>query len=194
MNMRSCRAVCNLPQASFSLTDVKPAFSLRLVDRRTIHHYALLALACSILLSAATPSHAATPIRVMLLDGDSASAHPWPPITAVLKEELNEAGIFQTDIVTAPKADGDFTNFKPDFSKYQVIVLNYDAQDWPESLKTPFEAFVKNGGGLVTVHAAETAFPNWKEFNEMIGMSGFRGRTEKDGPLWFMKDGKLVVG
>ena len=107
---------------------------------------------------------------------------PWPPITAVLKEELDEAGIFQTDIVTAPKADADFSNFKPDFSKYQVIVLNYDAQDWPESLKTPFEAFVKNGGGLVTVHAAETAFPNWKEFNEMIGASGFRGRTDKDGP------------
>ena len=150
-----------------------------------------LALACGLLLCAATPSHAA-PIHVMLLDGDSASAHPWPPLTAVLKEELDEAGNFQTDIVTAPKSDGDFSNFHPDFSKYQVIVLNYDAQDWPESLKTPFEAFVKNGGGLVTVHAAETAFPNWKEFNEMIGASGFRGRTDKDGPLWFMKDGKLV--
>ena len=145
----------------------------------------LLALAFAAALQAA-------PIKVMLLDGDSASAHPWQPITAVLKAELDEAGIFQTDIVTAPKADGDFSTFKPDFSKYQVIVLNYDAQDWPESMKTPFEAFVKNGGGLVTVHAAETAFPNWKEFNEMIGMSGFRGRTEKDGPVWFMKDGKLT--
>src|SRR5882672_8172714 len=150
-----------------------------------------LALACGALLCAAIPSQAA-PIRVMLLDGDSASAHPWPPITAVLKAELDEAGIFQTDIVTAPKADGDFSTFKPDFSKYQVIVLNYDAQDWPDSMKTPFEAFVKNGGGLVTVHAAETAFPNWKAFNEMIGMSGFRGRTEKDGPVCFMKDGKLT--
>lgn len=150
-----------------------------------------LALACGAMLAAAIPSQAA-PIKVMLLDGDSASAHPWQPITAVLKQELDEAGIFRTDIVTAPKADGDFSNFKPDFSKYQVIVLNYDAQDWPESVRTRFEAFVKNGGGLVTVHAAETAFPNWKEFNEMVGVSGFRGRTEKDGPAWFMKDGKLV--
>ncbi len=153
---------------------------------------ALPLAALAALLLTASPSPAAPPIRVMLLDGDSASAHPWPPLTAVLKEELDEAGIFQTDIVTAPKADGDFSNFKPDFSKYQVIVLNYDAQDWPESIKTPFEAFIKNGGGLVAVHAAETAFPNWKEFNEMVGVSGFRGRTDKDGPLWFMKDGKLV--
>jgi type 1 glutamine amidotransferase len=152
----------------------------------------VLALACGALLAGAIPSHAA-PIRVMLLDGDSAGAHPWQPLTAVLKAELDDAGIFQTDIVTAPKAvGGDFSNFKPDFSKYQVIVLNYDAQDWPDSMKTPFEAFVKNGGGLVTVHAAETAFPGWKEFNEMVGASGFRGRTEKDGPTWFMKDGKLV--
>jgi uncharacterized protein len=152
----------------------------------------LLSFAGSLLFLASASLQAATPIRVMLLDGDSASAHPWQPITAVLKAELDDAGIFQTDIVTAPKADGDFSNFKPDFSKYQVIVLNYDAQEWPADLKSSFEAFVKNGGGLVTVHAAETAFPNWKEFNEMIGASGFRGRTEKDGPAWFMKDGKLV--
>ncbi|HVV47370.1 MAG TPA: ThuA domain-containing protein, partial [Bryobacteraceae bacterium] len=45
---------------------------------------------------------------------------------------------------------------------------------------------------LVTVHAAETAFPGWKEFNEMIGVSGFRGRNENAGPLWFVKDGKTV--
>lgn len=152
----------------------------------------ILAFACGALLAAAIPSQAA-PIRVMLLDGDSAGAHPWPPLTAALKEILDEAGIFQTDIVTAPKAvGGDFSTFHPDYSKYQVIVLNYDAQDWPDSAKQPFEEFVKNGGGLVTVHAAETAFPTWKEFNEMIGISGFRGRNEAAGPLWFMKDGKLV--
>ncbi len=152
----------------------------------------ILALVCGAMFLAAVPSQAA-PIRVMLLDGDSASAHPWPPLTAALKMILDDAGIFQTDIVTAPKAvGGDFSTFKPDFSKYQVIVLNYDAQDWPDSVKVPFEAFVKNGGGLVTVHAAETAFPAWKEFNEMVGVSGFRGRTEKDGPVWFVKDGKLT--
>lgn len=152
---------------------------------------AILALVCVGVL-AAVPSQAAQ-IRVMLLDGDSASAHPWPPLTAALKMILDDAGIFQTDIVTAPKAvGGDFSTFRPDFSKYQVIVLNYDAQDWPDSVKVPFEAFVKNGGGLVAVHAAETAFPSWKEFNEMVGVSGFRGRTEKDGPIWFVKDGKLT--
>jgi type 1 glutamine amidotransferase len=140
----------------------------------------------------ASASQAASPVRVMLLDGDSAPAHQWQPVSLVIKKTLDDAGIFQTDVVTAPKADGDFSGFKPDFSKYGVVVLNYDAQDWPEALKTALENYVRNGGGLVTVHATETAFPNWKAFNEMIGISGFRGRNEKAGPTWFVKDGKLV--
>lgn len=148
-------------------------------------------LYCAILF-APLPSGAAPPIRVMLLDGDSAAAHKWQPVTQVLKRELDDAGIFRTDIVTAPKADGDFTDFRPDFSKYQVVVLNYDAQTWPAQLRTPFEDFVKSGGGLVTIHAAETAFPDWQAFNEMIGMSGFRGRNETAGPVWFVKDGKVT--
>jgi len=153
----------------------------------------LLALACgAMLLGAICPSQAA-PIRVMLLDGDSGPAHNWQMATAVLKQELDEAGIFQTDIVTAPKADGgDFSNFKPDFSKYQVIVLNYEANDWPDSVKVPFEAFVRNGGGLVVTHCVDCSFQDWKEFNQMIGIGGFHQRTEKVGPIWYMKDGKLI--
>ena len=37
-----------------------------------------------------------------------------------------------------------------------------------------------------------TRFPNWAAFNEMIGVGGWRNRTEKAGPLWYYKDGKLV--
>jgi type 1 glutamine amidotransferase len=73
-------------------------------------------------------------------------------------------------------------------------VWNYDAPDerWSDALKASFEQYVKNGGGVVTVHAADNAFANWPAFNEMIGIGGWRGRTEKSGPLWFFKDGKLT--
>ena len=59
-------------------------------------------------------------------------------------------------------------------------------------LMTSFEQYVKDGGGVVTVHAADNAFPNWKAFNEMIGVGGWRNRTEKAGPMWYYNDGKLV--
>jgi len=147
------------------------------------------------LLVLSSVSRAADPIRVMLLDGESGGTyHKWKLITPVLRKQLVDTGLFQVDVVTAPPAGGDFTAFKPDFSKYAVIVWNYDAPDerWPAELKTSFENYVKGGGGFVSVHAADNAFPNWAGFNEMIGLGGWRGRTEKAGPFWYYKDGKLV--
>jgi type 1 glutamine amidotransferase len=146
------------------------------------------------LLSGASLS-AAPSIRVMLLDGESGGPyHKWQAVTPVLKKQLEETGIFQVDVVTAPPKGGDFSSFKPEFSKYKVIVMNYDAPDerWPDALKASFEQYIKNGGGLVTVHAADNAFGGWTAFNEMIGIGGWRNRDEKSGPLWYFKDGKLV--
>lgn len=136
-------------------------------------------------------SPAGGPIPVMLLDGESAGAyHAWKLTTPVLKRELEETGLFQVDVVTA--SPGALSDFKPDFNRYQAVVFNYDAADWPASLKDSFERYMKSGGGLVIVHAADNAFPGWKEFNQMIGLGGWRNRTETAGPYWFFKDGKLV--
>jgi type 1 glutamine amidotransferase len=110
----------------------------------------------------------------------------------VLKAELEETGLFQVTVVTAPPSDGDFTNFKPNFAAYQVVVSNYDAPDWPANLRVEFEQFISNGGGLVVVHAADNAFPNWAAYNLMTGIGGWRNRNEQAGPMWYFKDGKLV--
>ena len=142
-----------------------------------------------------TGSGAATPIRIMLLDGESGGPyHKWQIVTAVLRKELQETGLFQVDVVTAPPAGGDFNAFKPDFGKYQAVVFNYDAPDdrWPAELKASFEKYMQGGGGLVVVHAADNAFPRWQAFNEMIGVGGWRDRTEQAGPRWFFNDDKLV--
>ncbi len=141
------------------------------------------------------PALTAPSVRVMLLDGESGGPyHKWQLTTPVLKKQLEETGLFQVDVVTAPPANGDFSGFKPAFSKYQVVVMNYDAPDerWSAELKASFEQYVKNGGGLVIVHAADNAFGKWKEFNEMIGVGGWRGRDENSGAYWFFKDGKLA--
>ena len=138
---------------------------------------------------------AATPIRVMILDGESAGAyHDWQRVTPVLKKMLDETGLFDTTVVTAPPAGGDVTSFKPQFIRFDVVVMNYDAPDerWPAEVKTAFEQFMSAGGGLVTVHGSDNAFAGWPAFNEMIGVGGWRGRTETAGPYWYYKDGKLV--
>jgi type 1 glutamine amidotransferase len=144
-------------------------------------------------LACVRPAPAASPIRVMLLDGQSGGPyHAWQLTTPVLKKELEDTGLFQVDVATAPLSGGDFSNFKPDFKKYQVVVSNLDSPEWPAELMAAFEQYMNEGGGLVAVHAADNGFAGWKAFNEMIGIGGWRGRNEAAGPLWYFKDGKLV--
>ncbi|HEV2135660.1 MAG TPA: ThuA domain-containing protein [Terracidiphilus sp.] len=153
----------------------------------------LLGMLLSTFLFAMAPLALAAPIRVMILDGESAGPyHNWRLTTPVLKAELEETGLFAVTVVTAPPSSGDMTSFHPNFSDYQVVVMNYDAPDWPENLRTEFERYVSNGGGLVIVHAADNAFPGWPAFNQMIGIGGWRHRNESAGPYWFFKDGKLT--
>lgn len=163
---------------------------------RQIAPLILLSVLCCAPLGLAAPplpDHGQGMIRVLLLDGQSGgSYHNWRLTTPVLRAELEETGLFQVTVLTAPQSDGDFSGFEPNLSHYQVIVSNYDAPDWPEALRLRFEKFVGDGGGLVVVHAADNAFPNWPAYNLMIGIGGWRNRTEKAGPMWYIQDGKLV--
>ena len=139
---------------------------------------------------------AAAPVRVMILDGESAGPyHQWQLTTPVLRRELEETGLFQVEVVTAPLAETTFSAFHPDFSRYQAVIFNYDAPDerWPAGVKSSFEDYVRAGGGVVIVHAADNAFPGWQAFNEMSGMGGWRGRTEEAGPYWYFQDGRLIT-
>jgi type 1 glutamine amidotransferase len=130
----------------------------------------------------------------MLMDGQSAGTyHNWGLTTPILKKELEDTGLFQVTVVTFPAfPGGDFSNFKPEFSKYGVIVSNLDSPDWPAELKAQFENYVRTGGGVVIVHAADNAFPDWPAYNQMIGIGGWRGRTETAGPRWYYQNDKLV--
>jgi len=101
-----------------------------------------------------------------------------------MKKELEETGLFQVDVVTLPA--------KPEFSKYQVVVSNFDSADWPADLKAEFTDYMQKGGGLVVVHAADNAFGGWRDYNLMIGVGGWRGRNEASGPYWYFRDGKMV--
>ena len=52
---------------------------------------------------------------------------------------------------------------------------------------------MRSGGGMVSVHAADNAFPKWTEYNKMIGLGGWGNRNEKDGPyVYYDSTGKLV--
>ena len=155
----------------------------------------VMALSAGLLCLQVASALAAPRIHVLILDGESGGTyHNWAATTPILKKELDETGLFETEVLTAPPANGDFSQFHPAWSKYQVVVWNYDAPDdrWSSDVKDSFEAYMKQGGGLAVIHAADNAFPHWNAFTEMTGVGGWRGRDEKSGPHWYYQDGKLT--
>lgn len=116
-----------------------------------------------------------------------------PAVTVELKRILESAGLFSVEIATTPAKGQDMSGFSPNFSAYDLVVLNYDGDPWPAETQRAFVTFMQNGGGLVVVHSTDNAFGNWKEYNEMIGVGGWGGRTAKSGSCLRLLDGKWVA-
>jgi len=156
-------------------------------------------------------------IKVLIIDGQN-NHTDWPKTSLMMKSQLEETGLFQvtiertkytwngaenseflslagtgkTEDLKEPKADPDFS---PNFKAYDVIVSNFGwkAAPWPEKTMKKFERFIRSGGGFVSVHAADNSFPEWLAYNEMIGIGGWGGRDEKDGPyVYYNAQGELV--
>lgn len=82
--------------------------------------------------------------------------------------------------------------WRPDFAAYDVVVSNYNGELWPEPVREALVEYVSGGGGFVSVHAANNSFPQWREYNEMIGVGGWGGRSELSGPYLRLRDGNWV--
>lgn len=119
--------------------------------------------------------------------------HNWQVSSPILKQILDETGLFSTDIMKTPEKGGDMKAFDPDFSKYKLVVIDYNGDSWSDKTNRAFVDFVKNGGGVVIYHAANNSFPGWREYNEMTGLGGWGDRNQKDGPYVYYKNNKLVV-
>jgi type 1 glutamine amidotransferase len=172
-------------------------------------------LAVSIAL--ALPASAAEKLKALIVDGQNNHA-VWPKSTIMMKEYLEGSGLFEVEVARTrfisnykreeawlplagtgesektekPVPDPDFS---PDFTQYSIVVSNfgYGAADWPEATRRNLETYMKNGGGLVVVHAANNSWGNWAEFNRMIGLGGWGDRNEKSGPyVYYDADGKVV--
>jgi type 1 glutamine amidotransferase len=146
----------------------------------------LLSLLAGLALAAGAP--AAEPLKALIIDGQN--NHNWRGTTPILKQILEDSKLFTVDVATAPPKDT--AGFAPKFSDYAVVVSNYNGAEWPQATKSAFVEYVAKGGGFVTVHAADNSFPNWPEYNAMIGVGGWGGRNEKSGPYVRFRDGKIV--
>jgi type 1 glutamine amidotransferase len=163
-----------------------------------------------------TATSAADKLNALIIDGQN-NHGAWPKTTFMMKKYLEDTGLFTVDIArsaytwqgkdllekyplagvttTATDQPRPDPNFKPEFSKYDVVISNFGfgAAPWPEETQAAFEDYVSGGGGLVIVHAADNSFGEWEEYNKMIGIGGWGGRTEQHGPYVYLDDKGEVV-
>lgn len=148
-------------------------------------------------LSAATqPAH-----KLLLITGQSNPYHDWSKSAPLVKTYLEQTGLFSVDVATTPERGADMSGFKPNFADYAAVVMVYEGDEWPATTKQAFVDYMKKGGGLVSVHDSDNAFPFWPEYNEMIGVGGWGfkadgkigARDETWGPKIRWRDGKMVL-
>lgn len=138
----------------------------------------LIAIAASLFAGqrAGADDHAADPadkVKVAILTGQN--NHGWMLDTPVLENILDEAGLFDTTILQTPDRNAKdkaqkWQAFRPDFDRFDVIVLNYNGEMWPEHIKTAWLEYVSGGGKVFSFHAGNNPFGGWTEFEEMIGL------------------------
>jgi type 1 glutamine amidotransferase len=169
----------------------------------------LHALALAALIgAAATPPQEKS--RVLIVDGQN--NHNYKAMTPFMKEQLEKTGLFAVDVSSTPPAParppknetpeqaalrekkneelkGQWEQWRPRWKDYKVVLSNYNGEAWPAEVNTAFEEFVKGGGGVYVVHAANNAFSGWTEYDLMIGL-GWRG-SKYGARLYYDETGKL---
>ena len=129
----------------------------------------------------------AKPIKVLLLDGQN--NHNWKATTPVMVKALEKDDFCKVTVSTSPPKNSPldaWEPWKPKFSNFDVTLTNYNGELWPEDLQKSLTNYVRKGGSFVVVHAANNAFSKWEEYNTMIGLGGWGGRSEQSGPYLYL--------
>jgi type 1 glutamine amidotransferase len=120
-------------------------------------------------------------IKLLIVDGFS--NHDWERTTRAMVKILDQYGGIKIDISTSPNSTAtkeQLENWNPDFSTYDVVLLNCNDLGkpvrWSDRTRKDLENFVSGGGGLYIFHSANNSFADWPEYNRMIGM-GWRDKN-----------------
>lgn len=159
------------------------------MDKKTLIRFMKIITICLVSLCMFM-SCSSEPIPALIVTGQN--NHEWKTSHVAIKQILENSGLFAVDLAISPESGKDMSGFKPDFSKYKLVVLDYNGDNWPEQTNQAFLDYVNKGGGVILYHAADNAFRNWPEYNKIAGFGGWNDRNETDGPYIYQKNGEVV--
>ncbi|CAI6086374.1 hypothetical protein COHCIP112018_05007 [Cohnella sp. JJ-181] len=102
----------------------------------------------------------------MLLSGEN--NHDWERSAPYCKALLEESGRFAVDLSLRPE---DALADEETLAGYDLLFVDYNGTAWGEKAQANFERAVGGGTGLVVLHAANNAFPDWPAYQRMLGLS-----------------------
>ena len=129
-------------------------------------------------------------INVLLVSGQN--NHAWEETIVFIEDILAEnANFMLTTSLTPPKGSEEsaWAGWNPDFASYDVVLLDYNGEMWPDAVKSSFETFMAEGGTSMMMHASNNPFPGWTAYEEMVGLlwrnsdTGTRMYMEEDGSV-----------
>jgi type 1 glutamine amidotransferase len=112
------------------------------------------------------------PLKALLITGQN--NHNWPYTSRVHNDTLEATGRFEVDIADQPQSWlKDPQRLKP----YSVFVLDYNGPRWGEPMETNFLNAVREGAGVVIIHASNNAFVGWTDYEKLCGFMWIDGKT-----------------
>jgi type 1 glutamine amidotransferase len=107
--------------------------------------------------------------------GNDYPGHKWRQTTPAVRKALEAAGRFDVRVAEDPEIMSAGLA-----ARYDVVVLHYCNWESPSPSRACLEGlagFVRGGGGLVVLHFACGAFPDWPEYVNLVGRVWDREKT-----------------
>jgi type 1 glutamine amidotransferase len=118
-------------------------------------------------------------IKVLILSGKN--NHEWKKTTPLLLKIYKDSRLFKTIITEKPD-----TLTYNELKKYDVVVSNWNS--WPDNdfrmtkeWENDFLKYVREGGGVVSIHAGASSFYRWDEYHQ-IGIGRWGKETNHGKP------------
>ena len=138
---------------------------------------------------AAQPNVDFDPEKLQILIITGQHVHNWRGTTPVMKQILEDTGMFEVRVTEEFRGAGPET-----IEQYDAIVVNYYDRGsrpelrWGNAADRALEEFVGSGKGLVLYHLSLGAFDGWTDYEQMSGGNWRSGNGHHSARHDFMVD------